>query len=248
MNIVLLIAVGFIVGLFVISMGGGGAAIYLGVLTAVFHLAPDRAAATSLITALPSLVIGSFGYFRQGKINFQLGNQMLVAALPAVIVGSLISPYIPATVYQWIVGVILFLLGVQIFMQRNHGSKRDTAQPSRLKASLYGVLSGLMVGVAGLSGGGPILTGLLLMGLDMFAAVGTSSYVLVGMTLVGALLHLSGGRVDWTAGIGLMIGAIGGALLAPFLLNKLSQNVHAQGYLKLFIAVLLMIMGVKTVF
>lgn len=82
----------------------------------------------------------------------------------------------------------------------------------------------------------------------MFAAVGTSSYVLVDMTLVGALLHLSGGRVDWTAGIGLMIGAIGGALLAPFLLNKLSQNAHTQGYLKLFIAVLLMIMGVKTVF
>lgn len=248
MNLFLLIVIGFVVGLFVISMGGGGAAIYLGVLTAVFHLTPARAAATSLITALPSLVIGSIGYFRQGKIDVKLGNQMLLAALPAVVVGSLVSPYIPITIYQWIVGIILFVLGIQIFFQQNQHKGSRNVSPSRMKASLYGVLSGLMVGVAGLSGGGPILAGLLLMGQDMFSAAATSSYVLVGMTAVGTLLHFSGGRIDWTDGGGLMIGAIIGALLAPLLLNKLSQNPHTQKYLKLFIAVLLVLMGIKTVF
>lgn len=55
---VLLILVGLAVGVFVISLGGGGGAIYLGVLTALFQLPPANAAATSIVTALPALVLG----------------------------------------------------------------------------------------------------------------------------------------------------------------------------------------------
>ena len=47
-----------------------------------------------------------------------------------------------------------------------------------------------MVGIDGLSGGGPIVAGLLLMGLDMINAAATSAYVLIGTSIVGALLHV----------------------------------------------------------
>ncbi|WCJ52709.1 hypothetical protein OKF32_05300 [Lentilactobacillus buchneri] len=51
MNILLLIIVGFIIGTVVITLGGGGAA-------------------TSLVTSFPSLLIGSYSYFRLHKIKF----------------------------------------------------------------------------------------------------------------------------------------------------------------------------------
>ncbi|MFD1431251.1 sulfite exporter TauE/SafE family protein [Lacticaseibacillus yichunensis] len=242
MMIVGLLVIGFVIGVFVISMGGGGAAFYLGVLTAVFGLDPHTAAATSLVTALPSLALGAFTYYRQGKVNVKLGNQMLLAALPAVIVGSLVAPYIPQTIYKWVIGLILAGLGVNILFQKNGGAPKQR----RWLASLFGVLSGLMVGIAGLSGGGPIIAGLLMMGLDMMDAAATSSYVLVFMSLVGALLHLTGGAVDWHAGLGLMIGALGGALVAPHLMTHLTSGKFAN-YLKPFMALLLIVMGIKTI-
>ncbi|GEO69291.1 sulfite exporter TauE/SafE family protein [Levilactobacillus acidifarinae] len=236
--------IGVVVGTFVIALGGGGAAIYLGILASGFHLSPAVAAATSIVTALPSIIIGTVGYFRQGKINFKIGNQMMVAALPAVVVGLLVSPKIPTAWYQWLLALILIGLGVQILVKR-HASR--PTQPNRFAASVYGVISGLMVGVAGLSGGGPVLAGLLLLGLDTFQATATSTYVLVGMSLLGAAFHLTTGNIYWTAGIPLIIGTVIGALLAPIVVKFLSREGHGS-HLNFVIAGLLIFMGVKSLF
>ena len=102
-----------------------------------------------------------------------------------------------------------------------------------------------MVGVAGLSGGGPIMTGLLVLGASMIQASATSSYVLICMSIVGAIMHLSGGQVDWSAGFSLMIGAIVGAAIAPRLMKKFAVGRGAL-ILNIFMGVMLILMGLKT--
>lgn len=223
MTYVSLILAGFVIGVFVLSTGGGGAAIYLGILTSFFHLSAPLAAATSLLTAFPSLCVGAFGHYRAGNIRFKVGNQMMLSAIPATIVGALVSPYIPKNIYTWIVALILMALGIQILYQR-YFSKSNENKPAKnvgTKAAMFGVVSGLMVGIAGLSGGGPIIAGLLLLNLDMIRAAATSAYVLVGTSGVGLLFHLSSGNIQWKLGLSLMIGAIFGAILAPKLLAKM---------------------------
>ena len=250
MTFLSLILIGFVIGVFVISTGGGGAAFYLGVLTSLFHLSAPVAAATSLLTAFPSLVVGAYGHYRTGNIRFKVGNRMMISAIPAVVIGAWIAPYIPIKIYTWIVAIILVVLGVQILIQHFFPSKsKDSKKKSSndaVKASIFGAISGLMVGVAGLSGGGPILAGLLLLNLDMVRAAATSSYVLVGTTGVGLLFHLSGGNVDWSIGLNLMIGAILGALVAPILLAKVNP-VKFNNYVRPVIGVLLVVMGLKMV-
>lgn len=243
MSTVLLLIAGLLVGIFVISMGGGGGAIYLGLLASVFKISPISAAATSIVTALPSIFIGSWGYYRQKKIDFRLGNQMLIAAVPAVIVGALVAPYIPVHIYRMVIGIILIILGIRIFVPNKQSSTPKTQ--SLVLASVYGVISGLMVGIAGLSGGGPVLAGLLILGLDTFEAVATSSYVLAGLSVVGAVMHLAGGNVDWQSGLPLMIGAAVGALIAPILMKHLSKSAHF-GLVQLVMGVLIIFMGVNT--
>lgn len=239
-----LIFVGVLVGTFVIALGGGGAAIYLGILSSAFHLSPAVAAATSIVTALPSIIIGTIGYIRQGKVNFRIGNQMLLASLPAVVVGSLLAPHIPTTIYKWLIAIILIGLGLQILFKKK---TQTDVKPNRFAASIYGVISGLMVGVAGLSGGGPVLAGLLLLGLDTFNATATSTYVLVGMSLLGAAFHLTSGNIYWQAGIPLIIGTVVGAILAPLVVKFLSREGHG-GHLNYVIAILLIFMGIKSLF
>lgn len=244
-NLILLIVVGLLVGVFVISLGGGGGAIYLGVLTALFNLPPATAAATSIVTALPALVLGSWSYYRRGMINFHLGNRMLVAAIPSIFVGFWLSPWLPEKIYKLVIGLILAILGIQLVYKVYHQpTRKQTA--SKWGSVGYGILGGLMVGIAGLSGGGPITAGLLLLGVGMANASATSAYVLVGMSVVGALLHLTDGSVDWAAAGGLIIGSLVGALLAPPVILWLTKKPQRTLIIKLVLGVMLVLMGIKT--
>lgn len=245
-SLIIMIIIGFVVGVLMLSLGGGGGAIYLGLLTAVFQLPPKTAAATSIITAFPALVLGCWSYYRHGLINFHLGNRMLIAAIPSVIIGYLISPYIPENVYKVIIGVILAYLGLEILLQLKGKKKRQSKLSPKFASILYGILAGLMVGVAGLSGGGAITAGLFLIGASLAEVSATSSYVLVGMSLVGGLLHMSGGNVDWNAAIGLIIGSLAGALLAPPIAVWLSNDAKRETIIKAFVAIMLILMGIKT--
>ncbi|WP_334333477.1 MULTISPECIES: sulfite exporter TauE/SafE family protein [unclassified Companilactobacillus] len=244
MTTLLLIILGTLIGTIVIALGGGGAAFYLGILTSLFHLAPATAATTSIVTALPSLLIGTIIYIKQGRVNFHYGNRMLVSSLPAVIVGSLLSPFIPQLLYTWLIAIILVMLGIQIIIKQR--STKKAKMHGKNSAIVYGIIAGLMVGVAGLSGGGATLAGLLILGLNTFDATATSSYVLVGMSALGGLVHMTNGTIYWQAGIPLIIGAIIGAFIAPLLVNRLAKSRHAY-LVQYFIALLLIIMGIKTV-
>lgn len=148
MQSIILGMIGLLIGTLVILFGGGGAAIYLGILTGLFNLSAASASSTSLVTALPSLIIGAESYYRQGKINTKIGNQMLQAAIPSVVLGALAAHIIPTNFYKWLIGIILILLGINILIQKNNHSTTIYHQThARLQASLFGILGGLMVGV-----------------------------------------------------------------------------------------------------
>lgn len=247
MTYLVLILIGLVVGTFVVVFGGGGAAIYLGILTGIIGLPAASAASTSLVTVLPSLILGSWTYYRHGQVKTKLGNQMLITAIPAVIIGSLVAHFIPAGIYKWIIGIVLVILGINMLFQKQQGISGDVkmTRDTRIKAGLFGIIGGLMVGVAGMSGGAPIIAGLFLMGLPTINAAATSAYVLTFMSAVGTVFHIAGGQVDWGAGVSLMIGALVGAMIAPTLLNKLTQT-KAGKYLKPLIAIFLAVLGIKT--
>lgn len=243
-----MILIGFAVGSVMIAMGGGGGAIYLGVLAGLMQLPPATAAATSIITALPALILGAWKYYQRRMINFHLGNRMLVAAIPSIIVGYLISPFLPTKVYKVIMGLILVYLGIQLIYGLYHQPKdqrRQIISPS-VASVIYGVLGGLMVGIAGLSGGGAITTGLLILGVTVAQTSATSSYVLAGMSVVGALCHLSGGQIDWQLAIGLIIGSLVGANFAPAIILWLTKQPKRAFYLKLLMGIFIIVMGIRT--
>lgn len=85
-----------------------------------------------LLTVLPSLIVGAFNYYRQDQINTKIGNQMLLTAIPVAVIGSLVSKYIPAKIYQLLIGIILVLLGIHMLLQKQVKSAptvKKRAQP-----------------------------------------------------------------------------------------------------------------------
>jgi uncharacterized membrane protein YfcA len=65
------IGYGFMIGVFVSLIGGGGASLYLGVLTSQLGLATAVAVPTSLFVALPALFLGFLTQVRIHNVNFK---------------------------------------------------------------------------------------------------------------------------------------------------------------------------------
>ncbi len=147
----LVVVCGFLIGFFVISTGGGGAALYLGVLTGLCGLSAAHAVDTSLLTAIPALCFGALSFYRHGNVNVKLARQFLYFALPTVIVASLLARYIPEKIYAPLIGLVLVVLGVQMYFRKVR--QTEDIHVDRVKAAYYAILSGLMIGIGGLSGG-----------------------------------------------------------------------------------------------
>lgn len=225
MTVWLLPLLGFITGLLIISLGGGGGAVYVGALTAVFNIPPAIAASTSLATVIPTTAVGAFSHWKSGNVNTRIGAVMLCGGLAGTVAGSLFSGTLPDSVYDKITGGILILLALQMSVSYMRRLQNFSAPShSHVKALAFGFLGGVMVGLVGLSGGGPIVAGLLILGCSPLEAVGTSVFVIFGMSIVGFLAHLSLGKIDWPL-VGLLTaGTASGAFAGPLLLSHADRQ------------------------
>ncbi|MGE4353301.1 MAG: sulfite exporter TauE/SafE family protein, partial [Oscillospiraceae bacterium] len=145
--------VGFVVGLLIISLGGGGGAVYVGILTVFFHIPPGIAASTSLATTIPTTAVGTFSHWKMGNVNWHFGLLMLIGGVAGSIIGSLCSGFLPESLYNKVTGALLLLLAVQMFVSyiKKKGNGRETDQthkkPNTVKAVCFGLLGGVMSGL-----------------------------------------------------------------------------------------------------
>lgn len=241
----LVVVCGFLIGFFVISTGGGGAALYLGVLTGLCGLSAAHAVDTSLLTAIPALCFGALSFYRHGNVNVKLARQFLYFALPTVIVASLLARYIPEKIYAPLIGLVLVVLGVQMYFRKVR--QTEDIHVDRVKAAYYAILSGLMIGTGGLSGGGVIMAGLLVMGEDMLGTVATSSFILVWTSLIGAVMHMTSGGVSYFYALLLIIGSVAGALIAPRVLSRVNRATFDR-ICKPVISLIVILMGLQMIF
>ena len=242
--------IGFAIGLALVSIGGGGGSLYLGVLTAFLGIPPAAAVTTSLATGLATTLMGSYSHWRAGNVNMSLGMTMLVSGTIAAVAGSLASNAIPEGAYTKICGVVLLLLAVQMvyafLKRRREGERQPNQEPSAsdtAKAVGYGVLGGLMSGIMGLSGGIPIVAGLMLLGCSSLETVGTSVLVIAGMSAISLAMHLATGVVDWLVLVLLASGAVVGAWASPRLLARVSKQ-RLELVLQPAVMVLCVVMGI----
>ena len=240
--------VGFVVGLLIISLGGGGGAVYVGILTVFFHIPPGIAASTSLATTIPTTAVGTFSHWKAGNVNWRFGLTMLIGGVAGAIIGSLCSGFLPESLYNKVTGAILLLLAVQMLVSyiKKKGDAREADQTDKksntVKAVCFGLLGGVMSGLVGLSGGGPIIAGLMILGCQALETVGTSVLVLLGIAVTGFVTHLGIGSIDWKL-VGLLtIGTVCGAFVGPVLLKR-SDKKKLEKVLQPALFVMIVVMG-----
>ena len=235
--------IGVLAGMLIISLGGGGGAVYVGVLTGLCGIAPDVAASVSLATAIPTTMMGAFSHYRAGNVNIRLALYVLAGTVVGSVVGSLCSGLLPLRFYNKLTGLILLILALQMAWYCFRPPKREIKDSDsltvkdKLQAMAYGLLGGAMSGLLGVTGGGPITAGLFVLGCTPLHAVGTSVFVICGMSLVGFFMHLTLGHMNWQLVHYLLSGTMVGAFAGPWLMSRLDRQ-KVNRYLRPVVAVI----------
>ena len=207
-HLVLLPLFGLVIGLVVSMFGGGGGGFYVPVLILIFGVTPQVAIATSLASVLPTTAVSSYSHFRQGNIDIRTGLILGIGGIIGTLIGANISNTIPPRDLQLILGIFTLIMIIPMLrslvqrhkkLQEENNDKEEKlilTGPKRIIASFFGVASGLLAGVFGISGTPPIIAGLYSLGLPAVMVVGTSVFVLIFNSIAGIGGFYLLGRLD----------------------------------------------------
>lgn len=224
----------FLMGLALGMLGGGGSILTVPILIYVFGLPTKSALATSLFVVGTTSLVGVLQHGRAGNVRWRTGLLFGAVAMGGAFGGGHLAAYVPGPVL-----ILLFaamMLATALAMLRPAAAVRTAGESGRREAPLAaviatGLLVGTFTGLIGAGGGFLIVPALVvLMGLDMRAAVGTSLLVIVLNSFAGFAGYLSHARIDLALASVVAVAAVGGSMLGVRLACRVAQPALRRGF------------------
>jgi uncharacterized membrane protein YfcA len=231
-----------LMGLSLGLIGGGGSILTVPILVYLFGVDPVLSTSYSLFVVGITSLIGSYSHFRKGYLDIKTA---LIFGLPSIIsvyavrkylvpiipdpVFSIGDAFISKSVFVLMVFSILMILAAISMIGRNKREVLDCAENINFNFPLIvveGVIIGAITGLVGAGGGFLIIPALVLLGgLCMKKAVGTSLLIIAAKSLIGFTGDLGTGlqlnipfMLIFTAFA--TVGIVAGALIAKYISNE----------------------------
>jgi uncharacterized protein len=234
---ILALPVGVALGL----LGGGGSILTVPLLVYVLGVETKSAIATSLfvvgVTAIAALIL----HARAKRVRWRTGLVFGGSAMVGAYLAGRIAEQIPGVVLLVAFGVMMLATAVAMLRGRTASNKVET--PARLpiiKVLLEGLVVGGVTGLVGAGGGFLVVPALVLLGgLPMHVAVGTSLVVLALKSFAGFAGYLGHAAIDWPLAATIAAAAVVGSLLGAAWSARVPQRVLRRGF-----AIFVLVMGV----
>ena len=196
--VVIDVLIGFLIGLTLGFLGGGGSILTVPALVYIIGQSPQAAVTASLMIVGMNSAMGAFFHRSQGTQNWQVALLFGGAGMIAAYLSAGLSKLLPSTVLMILFALLMLLVGgFMIFSKPPHNQEQPVRNWLVTIASGAGV--GVMTGFLGVGGGFLIVPALvMLVGLPIRQAVGTSLIVIAMNSLAGFLGHLDGTAIDMT--------------------------------------------------
>lgn len=228
---ILAIAFALLVGISLGLLGGGGSILTLPILKYVVGQEAHVAIASSLfvvgITSLASL----YPHAKAGRVRWQTGFVFGGASMLGAFVAGLFAKKIPAEILLVLFALMMLITAVAMLRGRKERTSVCTpdldphAAPASLpflKVILEGLAVGSVTGLVGAGGGFLVVPALVLLGgLPMNIAVGTSLLVLAMKSFAGFAGHASNVTIDWGTLLPITGMALVGSLIGARLVAKI---------------------------
>lgn len=121
------VAVGTLSGL----IGIGGGILLVPILLYIFKVDMHIAVGTSLMTIIPTTIMGSMIHFQKGNVDWRLGIVIAIGALAGAILGSTASTMIPAHTLKKIFAIVLLILSLKVAYDAYFSAPQDPQTASQ---------------------------------------------------------------------------------------------------------------------
>ncbi len=110
------LGLGAVLGILVTLTSVGAGAIGVTALLVLYpHLPANHLAGTDIVHAVPLTLVAGLSHAVSGSVDYHLLLTLLIGSLPGVVLGSLVAHRIPEKPLQWVIGSVLFLVGLKLF-------------------------------------------------------------------------------------------------------------------------------------
>lgn len=258
---------GFLIGLALGALGGGGSIVGVPVLVYVAGQEPSAATTTSLLVVGTAALVGMVGHARAGRVRFGAGAIVGVTGIGGSLVGSALNSRIDG--HLLLLGFSLLILVAawrmatgcpsctRVGEERAIGAEgRAGGQPDgargpvavltrrrvdagmALRIALVGTSVGFLTGLFGVGGGFVIVPALtLVLGFTMPEAIGTSLLVIAINAATALAARLGTGGIEWSVALPFTVAALAGVLAG----NGLASRVDARVLVRWFAASLVVL-------
>lgn len=226
-------------GLVFALLGGGGGVIAVPTLLALFDLSLMEATAGGLAVVWAAAVTGTLGHARAGRVRWRVVALLGVPSMFGAVAGARLHPFVPEAVTRVIFSVVLLAAAAALARpKREPVGGRPAA--GNLVLATTGLALGALTGFLGVGGGFLIVPALVLLaGLRLREAVGTSLAIIAASSLTGAASYLVAGHAPLALVLPVGVGAVLGALAGAPLAGRLPERWQRRAFIALSVSVAL---------
>lgn len=243
---------GFLIGLSLGALGGGGSILAVPALVYAAGQDPKAATTTSLVLVTVTALIGMIPHWRAGRVRFGAGAIFGLAGIGGSLLGSHWNEAVDPDVLLLAFSALMLVAAYAMWRRlaappRSLGAaaQTDHLAPTRgfdvattVKVIVAGSFIGLLTGFFGVGGGFVIVPALVLaLGFTMPEAVGTSLLVIAVNSIVALTTRLPSGSIEW----GTVIPFTVASLIGVFVGSRLASTRDPSFLQKWFIAFLVVI-------
>ncbi len=228
--IILIFVIGFGVGTLLGLLGGGGSILTVPALVYLVGQSPQVAVTASLAIVGANSAVGAYLHNTHGALNWRVamvfGGVGMIMAYFSAGISKQFSPILLMIIFA---GLMLFIGGLMVFYhpQETHRQK----QISLSKVVISGGVVGALTGILGVGGGFLIVPALvMLVGLPMKQAVGTSLVIIAMNSASGFLGHLTGEAIDIALIASFVLAGMGGTFFGVELGRRISPEMLRKGF------------------
>ncbi|MCB0487631.1 MAG: sulfite exporter TauE/SafE family protein [Cyclobacteriaceae bacterium] len=233
-------AASIIMGLSLGLIGGGGSILTVPILVYLFDVDPVLSTAYSLFVVGLTSLIGSVSHFRTGNVHLRTA---VVFGIPSIFsvysVRKFVVPVIPDPVFSLmsfsvskslfvmvLFAVLMLLASISMIRKPKLSQKSDEIKYNYPLIFAEGLLVGGVTGIVGAGGGFLIIPALVLLaGLPMKQAVGTSLLIIALKSLIGFTGDIGSGQlIDYKFMLSFSAFAIVGILVGSYLTRFFSNE------------------------
>lgn len=223
---------GFGIGMALSLLGGGGSILTVPALVYLVGQTPQAAVTTSLAIVGANSVLGAYFHNLKGTCNWNVALVFGGAGMGAAYLAAGASHWFsPAALMTAFALLMLLIAGVMLAQKSREDEAEQCAQPKWPAVLAGGAAVGLLTGVLGVGGGFLIVPALvLLVGLPMSQAVGTSLIVIAANSFAGLAGHLATPGFNLSLTLVFTIAGLAGTFAGSRLSHRLPANRLRQAF------------------